>query len=125
MIDYSKNADYNMWLKTNYPAQKEQIKAAGLNPALLYGMSGGGGATIGGGAPSVTGSGAANPNSAAAATTGMGIMNQAQLALLDAQKKNIDANTAKTVAETPNVEKTGKNIEASTQSILQGINNLS
>lgn len=36
-----------MWNKTNYPAQMAMLKEAGLNPALLYGMSGGGGTTAG------------------------------------------------------------------------------
>lgn len=38
---------YQMWLKTNYPGQVEQLKKAGLNPALLYGKGGGSGATTG------------------------------------------------------------------------------
>ena len=37
----------DMWNKTNYPAQMAMLKEAGLNPALLYGMSGGGGTTTG------------------------------------------------------------------------------
>lgn len=44
----------DMWKKTNYPAQMEMLKQAGLNPALMYGMSGGGGTTTG----SQTGGGA-------------------------------------------------------------------
>ena len=35
---------YRDW-ETNYPAQVEQMKLAGLNPALAYGMGGGGGVT--------------------------------------------------------------------------------
>lgn len=37
-----------MWRDTNYPAQLEMLKEAGLNPGLLYGMGGAGGATTGG-----------------------------------------------------------------------------
>ena len=37
-----------MWDYTNYENQKKHLEAAGLNPALLYGMSGGGGATAAG-----------------------------------------------------------------------------
>lgn len=37
-----------MWDYTNYENQKRHLEAAGLNPALLYGMSGGGGATAAG-----------------------------------------------------------------------------
>lgn len=36
------------WNATNYESQMEHMKNAGLNPALLYGKGGGGGATMGG-----------------------------------------------------------------------------
>ena len=38
---------YDMWKKTNYGPQMEQMRKAGLNPALMYGMKGGGGTTTG------------------------------------------------------------------------------
>ena len=38
-------AQLDLWQKTNYPAQVEQLNKAGLNPALLYGKGGGGGTT--------------------------------------------------------------------------------
>ena len=38
-------AQLDLWQKTNYPAQVEQLNKAGLNPALLYGKGGGGGGT--------------------------------------------------------------------------------
>lgn len=36
---------YEMWKKTNYPAQIEMMKQAGLNPGLMYGSAGQGGTT--------------------------------------------------------------------------------
>ena len=36
---------YDMWKKTNYPAQVEMLKEAGLNPGLIYGSAGAGGTT--------------------------------------------------------------------------------
>ena len=39
-----------MWDYTNYENQVKRLEAAGLNPALLYGQGGGGGATAAGGA---------------------------------------------------------------------------
>lgn len=36
-----------MWEDTNYPAQMRMLKQAGLNPGLLYGMSGAGGSSTG------------------------------------------------------------------------------
>lgn len=35
----------DLWNKTNYEAQVKHLKAAGLNPAMLYGKGGGGGTT--------------------------------------------------------------------------------
>ena len=43
MLDIQSAKQLEMWEKTNAKAQKEQYKIAGLNPALMYGMSGGGG----------------------------------------------------------------------------------
>ena len=109
------DAAYEMWEKTNYSAQKEQMKKAGLNPALMYGMSGGGGVTTG-------------PSSATAdgqpggTNIGMGIQAMAQLELLKAQKENIEADTKekkaraqKTATEIPGVLTENEN------KILEGI----
>ena len=38
---------FDMWNKTNYPAQLEMMKKAGLNPGLMYGLGGGSGTTTG------------------------------------------------------------------------------
>lgn len=94
-------AAYDMWLKTNYSAQRHQLEKAGLNPGLLYGMGGGGGGQ--------TGSSSAMPS---AQNVGqMDIASAAQLALLKAQKENIEADTAnkkadagKKGAETPGAQ---------------------
>lgn len=39
---------YEMWEKTNYAAQVEQMKKANLSPALMYGQAGAGGGTVSG-----------------------------------------------------------------------------
>ena len=39
---------YEMWEKTNYAAQIDQMKKAGLSPALMYGQAGAGGGTVSG-----------------------------------------------------------------------------
>lgn len=102
-----------MWEKTNFAAQKEQMKKAGLSPGLLYGMSGAGGAIANPTSGNVSGGQAAPMGPAA----GMGIaMGNMQLALLDAQKKNIEA-------DTKNKEVTTPKIETETKALLQGINN--
>ena len=38
----------DLWDYTNYENQKQHIKNAGLNPALMYGMGGGGGVSASG-----------------------------------------------------------------------------
>ena len=45
MMNYQQQQAYDMWQKTNAPAQAEQLKKAGLNVGLMYGGSGAGGAT--------------------------------------------------------------------------------
>ena len=64
------------------------LKEAGLNPALLYGSKGGGGATTGSGGGGVSGQSAGTAIRSGGAE-GMGI----QLQLLEAQKENIKADT--------------------------------
>ena len=44
---FNYNQQMKMWDNTNYEAQKRHMIAAGLNPALMYGMGGAGGATTG------------------------------------------------------------------------------
>lgn len=88
LMDYQQRLQYEMWLKTNYSAQVEQMKAAGINPALLYGMSGGGGQT--------TGNASATAPMQSLPSMGMGLGQVAlQAQLQKAQIENIKADTAK------------------------------
>lgn len=85
------------WLKTNYAAQREEMRKAGLNVGLMYGMAGGGGATThGGSAGNVTTGTAPNPGGEIMHGMAMGLQGQ----LMMAQKENIEANTEKTKADT-------------------------
>ena len=59
-MDYSYGKQMDMWNATNYPAQVEQLNKAGLNPALEYGMKGGGGVTTGSPTTGVQGGAAGN-----------------------------------------------------------------
>ena len=87
-----------MWENTNYSTQVEQLKKAGLNPALLYGKGGGMGATTGSAS-------AGNMQSHAGSDTDrMGITLQRvsqgmNMALLSSQKANMDADTRLKSAE--------------------------
>ena len=81
-----------MWKNTSYAAQKEQMQKAGLNPALLYGMSGGGGQTTGGSGVAVGGNGMGIDIQG-------GLKGAMELALLKAQKDNIEADTKKKLTD--------------------------
>lgn len=102
--DRNQERMFDMWNKTNYGAQKAHMEAAGLNPALMYGMSGGGGTTTGGGSgeSGVGGGQAANAAASMGATSGMG-MALGQAALMAAQVKATEAQAKKTEAETAKI----------------------
>jgi len=81
----------DMWNKTNYGAQKKHMEEAGLNPALMYGMSGGGGTTAG----SQGGGSAASGTSHAPMDIGSAL----QAGMMQAQIANLNAQTEKTTVE--------------------------
>lgn len=93
MMDWQKQNQMDLWHATNYGPQKREMEKAGLNPALMYGMGGGGGATTG----SFSG-GAGLPSAQMQQTHPMDM--GAMMGLLQAQKANIEADTAKKQAET-------------------------
>lgn len=98
MLDYQMQKELEMWNATNYSAQKEQMKKAGINPALLYGMSGGGGTTIGGGSGGVSGGQAPSGGREVQELLGMGLQRrqlELQAELQKAQIDNINADTKK------------------------------
>ena len=106
------------WEATGYVGQRDQMMRAGINPALMYGMGGGGAQTMGA-APQQSGS----PD-VGHSEMGMGMQNAMQLALLQAQKDNIKAQTDKTKAETRVAEGTlpvqseqVKNLQSATELI--------
>lgn len=90
LADFNFQKQLEMWKATNYGAQMEELNKAGLNPALLYGMGGGGGTTAGtGGGTGVSGGIAAGHSGEVQQMLGMGIQRE----LLLAQKENIQADT--------------------------------
>lgn len=95
LTEIGKQNQLDIWNKTNYGAQVEHMKNAGLNPSLMYGMGGGGGTTAGSGSVA-SGSG----GNAAALDIGSG----AQAALMTAQLDNIKADTEKKKAEAGGIE---------------------
>lgn len=121
MADYNYNNQLKMWDATNYKAQVEQMKKAGLNPALMYGEGGGGGATTN----AAQGQG---PSMASAPQGGgeiaMGLERGMQMQMMQAQIE-----LAKSQANKNNVEatKTGgvdtQKVETEIQSLNAGIEN--
>lgn len=110
MAMFNREQQMKLWEDTNYKAQVEQLKKAGLNPALLYGKGGQGG--------SIAATPAGMPNIGAAPKGGgeaMGLMMRGQeAALMAAQTENIKADTKKKEAETTN---TGVQTQVGVQTI--------
>lgn len=90
---FNREQAMQMWHDTNAEAQMKHIKNAGLNPALMYG-SGGPGGTTAGATPGSVGGGMADPK-AGGGHIGMNILMPAQVELMRAQARNLDADTAK------------------------------
>lgn len=115
MSDYEKANQMDMWKKTNYGAQVAELNKAGLNPALLYGMGGGGGATTGGGSGAMpTGGVAESPSSGTKSIMDMALM-KAQTAVMESQarKNNVEADkTAGVDTEEKQISNKIKNVEA-------------
>jgi len=94
----------------NHTEYKPKIlTSAGLNPGLMYGMGGAGGTTTGSGGGGMPSGGSASDESSRQQAGTQNQMAMMQLALLGAQKENIEASTDKTKAETG---KTGVDTEA-------------
>jgi hypothetical protein len=81
------------WKKTNYGAQMKELAAAGLNPSLIYGKGGAGGVTGGQGGGSA--SGAQAPSTPFMNIEALDFAKRAkEIQLLDAQTKNVNADTS-------------------------------
>lgn len=114
-----KDLQLQMWKDTNYPAQMAMLKEAGLNPSLMYGMSGGGGTTAGtqdGGQAQGGGASGGQASMSSYMDLGQSMLLGAQIAKLKAETANINKDT----------ESKGKGIEVMDTQIgqmLQDIKN--
>lgn len=92
LAEYQRQLAMQTWYETNYSAQVEQLKKAGLNPAMIYGMGGEGGtlAAPGGGMP--TAGIAEAPSHTARLAMDMAFQ-MSQMKLVEAQKEKTEAET--------------------------------
>lgn len=85
------------WEKTNYSAQMEQMKKAGLNPALMYGQGGAGGQLAGGSGGGASGGNAPVNTLSQGMAVGLQAGQQmANIELMKAQAEKLRADTEKT-----------------------------
>lgn len=102
MSEHNRGLAMQMWEDTNYDAQRQQMEKAGLNPALMYGMGGGGGTTANSQPSTGIGGAQADPRA-----MGIEMIKTGQeLKLMEAQKNNIDADTANKEANTKTTDET-------------------
>lgn len=87
---------FDMWNKTNFAEQMKQMKKAGLNPNMIYGMKGGGGVTTG----SQTGGSA--PKGNAPQAQGMDIRSMLEAGMMKSLIAVNEATAKKLNAETEN-----------------------
>lgn len=123
LSDYNKQNSLDIWNETSfrYDKQMENLKKAGLNPGLIYGMGGAGGGTP---ATSQPGSVSGQSNQVKGGQAMAGLAIGTQLAQAEANKELIEAQTEKTKAETEKIG--GVDTEESKtriNNLLQGIEN--
>ena len=125
LSQFGHDLQMDMWNKTNYKAQLEHMRAAGLNPALMYGQAGQGGTT------GSQGGGSAQSGSVDQARV-MDLSNAligAQITSLEAKanKDNADADATtgyKGDESRQNVVESGQRIDESVQRILESKENI-
>lgn len=120
LSQFNQDLALKMWKDTNYSAQMDEIEKAGLSPGLIYGMSGGGGATAQVTQGNVSGGRAPEGGRETIEGTAMGLqlaMMKAQINLAESQanKNNVEA------TKTAGVDTT--QTQAQTASLMQGITN--
>lgn len=118
-----RNQDRNkdMWNYTNYENQVAHMKAAGLNPALIYANGGAGGQTNGSQAQGVNAVGG-NEISAGSQVAGMALntqMLESQIKVNEAQAKKLDADANKTAGVDTELGKAETEYKKSLQALTE------
>lgn len=124
LMDYQTKKQLEMWEKTGYGAQMEQLRKAGLNPGLLYGMGGAGGQTTGSAGATMAG---IPTQSGMGGALGMGMqmgMMEAQRKVLESQAKLNEAQANKTAGvDTQAGQQNIAESKTRQEALLQGIDN--
>lgn len=116
ITEFNFQKQLELWEKTNYPAQIAMMKKAGLNPAMMYGMGGGGGSTA-----NIQAGHASGGQAAGHSGEMLGMMN---LSLMDAQRNLLEAQARETnvrADKTEGVDTTLAN--AQIKSLAAGVTN--
>jgi len=87
---FNQELAYDLWQRTGPQGTMEQLKKAGLNPSLVYGMGGAAGGTTSGGAGSGTGS----QSNSAQFNIGLGLQLEQQKALIENTKADTEVKKA-------------------------------
>lgn len=137
LTDYNMMKQLQMWKDTNYSAQMEELRKAGLNPGLVYGLSGGGATTSGNTASAVTGGQAPAGGQEVIQGQALGIQSQlaaAQVEVLKSQanlnnveaskKGGVDTDLAKTSIESLKAGITNTTAQTALTKIQTGIADL-
>ena len=119
---YGSELQYEMWEKTNYPAQVAMLKEAGLNPALLYGKGGPGGVTGSQTGGSATGGSAPQTQSPHFMSISASLAQGAQIELMkaEANKANAEAENLRGVVREEAKTRISKLITETTNEELKG-----
>lgn len=91
--EHGQKLGIDTWKKTGVVGQMEQMQKAGVNPGLMYGQGGAGGATTNSGSGGSQAGGQAMEQRHMDVNVSQGLQVGANLALLKAQKENIEADT--------------------------------
>lgn len=130
MTDYNMKKQLEMWEATNYSAQVKQLQKAGLNPALIYGMGGGGGTTADVATGNVSGGTAQNQGILGLMQGQNALTTAAQIDVMKAQAENLRADAQNKRDENPNIPKQGvildrtaAKLEEERKAIIAGVTN--
>ena len=111
-----------MWDYTNYENQRKHMEAAGLNPALIYGMGGGGGSSTSGAQGSGTAAVGGNEMQAGSQMAGMALQNamiQSQIEVNQAQAEKLKADATKTAGVDTELSKAEKSYKESLKALTE------